>query len=210
MAEPAYLRKAGSAAVDPQAFNELVDAVAQITGLPVGGPTSLTDLSDVSGEPGPNKSPVGDPSGLEFTLTEVPTQADLDAILAGVAHVDWHDVGKPGEPLFQPGFSNLGPPWSPARFRHTLNNTVYLQGTVTHPADFDPESTWLPIFQLPPELIPNGSIQFGCISNDNSMSKIVVWEDGMVIWGGYITGTFVANIPYVSLGGVSFSVGADT
>jgi hypothetical protein len=172
-----------------------------------GGATTLAGLTDVTGTPGLNKSPVDDGSGV-YPLTEITTRSDLDGILASVAAVEWHDVGKPGEPPFQSEFSNLGSPWSPARFRHTLNNTVYLQGTVTHPSDFDPQSTWLPIFQLPAELMPSGSIQFGCISNDNSMSKVVVWEDGAVIWGGYITGTFVANIPELSLGGISFSVGA--
>ena len=150
----------------------------------------------------------GNWEALNEFLSGIVSEEDLAGILASVAAVDWHMIGAPGEPPFQSEFSNLGPPWAAAGFRHTLNNTVYLQGSVTHPADFDPQSTWLPIFQLPLELKPLGSIQFGCISNDNSMSKIVVWEDGTVIWGGYITGTFVSNIPYVSLGGVSFSVGA--
>jgi hypothetical protein len=172
-----------------------------------GGATSLTDLSDVTGSPGLNKAPVDDGSGV-YPLTEITTREDLDAILASVAHVEWHDVGKPGEPPFQPGWTNFGPPWSPLRFRNTLNSTVYLQGAVVHNADFDPQSTWLPIFQLPPALVPNGAIQYGCISNDNSVSKVVVWEDGMVIWGGYIAGQFATNVPHLSLAGVSFSIGA--
>jgi hypothetical protein len=43
-----------------------------------GGPTSLTDLLDVTGEIGPGKAPVADHTGTEFPLTEVATQAYVD------------------------------------------------------------------------------------------------------------------------------------
>jgi hypothetical protein len=65
-----------------------VPAQSSTSGGGDGGPQSLTDLTDVTGEPGPGMSPVGDHSG-EFPLTQVPTQADIDAILALVV---WHRV----------------------------------------------------------------------------------------------------------------------
>jgi hypothetical protein len=43
-----------------------------------GGPSSLTDLTDVTGDPGPGKAPIGDASGQSFPLTEVATQAYVD------------------------------------------------------------------------------------------------------------------------------------
>lgn len=60
-----------------------------------GGATSLTDLTDVSGEPGPGKSPVGDPGGDTFTLTEVSTQEAIDEILHQVV---WHRVWELTDP----------------------------------------------------------------------------------------------------------------
>jgi hypothetical protein len=50
---------------------------------------SLTDLTDVTGTPGPNKAPVYDEHTGIAPLTAVPTQEDLDAILAVVV---WHKV----------------------------------------------------------------------------------------------------------------------
>jgi hypothetical protein len=46
-----------------------------------GGATSLTDLSDVTGEPGPGKAPVADHTGT-FPLTEVASQAYVDDAIA--------------------------------------------------------------------------------------------------------------------------------
>jgi hypothetical protein len=43
-----------------------------------GGATSLTELADVTGEPGPGKAPVADHTGETFPLTEVATQAYVD------------------------------------------------------------------------------------------------------------------------------------
>jgi hypothetical protein len=104
-----------------------------------GGVSTLTDLTDVSGQTGPNKSPLGDPTGQLFTLTEVPTQADLDAILDGVRAVNWVYL----EPLN--GFENLpnlfGDNWVPLRYRLTLNNIVHLEGLVKPP----PEQSGSPI-----------------------------------------------------------------
>jgi hypothetical protein len=90
----------------------------------------MSELLDVTGSSGTGKSPVGD--GTEqFPLTHVATTADITAILAGVAAVEWIYL----EPLN--GFENLpnlfGDNWAPLRYRHTLNNIVHLEGLVKPP-----------------------------------------------------------------------------
>jgi hypothetical protein len=53
------------------------------------GATTLAALTDVTGTPGPSKAPVYDANTGLAPLTAVPTQDDLDAILAQVV---WHKV----------------------------------------------------------------------------------------------------------------------
>jgi hypothetical protein len=171
-----------------------------------GTASSLTDLTDVSGAPGPGKSPVGDQTGVEFTLLPVTTQDDLDNVLAEVAAVNWHDIGAAGEPAFQSQFRNIGDPWSPARFRVLANSTVRLQGTVSCDDQTIVDSTWLPIFTLPGECAPGYSLEFGVVTNDNAVSKLLVWEDGEVLWGGYQIGSH-ATIERLPLNGISWSTG---
>lgn len=60
-----------------------------------GGPTSLLDLTDVTGTPGVSgNSPVDDGTG-NFPLTPSVTQKDLDAILVEVV---WHKVAELADP----------------------------------------------------------------------------------------------------------------
>lgn len=179
---------------------------------PGGGASTLTDLTDVSGSTGPNKSPVGDQTGALFTLTEVPTQADLDAILASVAAVDWHVIGDPGEPPFWNGFANLGAPWAPARYRLTLNNVVHIEGTITRPAPLFVEDTGTVLFQLTPDCLPGGNLAFTAESGIGqsglgpSISRIVVQSDGAVTWDGYVTVGEGAET-FLTLSGINYSVG---
>ena len=42
-----------------------------------------------------------------------------------------------------------GDPWAPARYRLTLNNVVYLEGSLRNPDTTIADATWIPIFQLP-------------------------------------------------------------
>jgi hypothetical protein len=151
-----------------------------------GGATTLTDLTDVTGTPGPGVSPVGDHNGL-FPLIPVTTKDDLDQILTQVAAVTWHNIGDPGEPPFLSQFRNIGDPWSPARFRILANSTVRLQGTVACDDQSISDSTWVPIFTLPPEIAPDYNLEFTGLTNDNAWSKLYIWDTGDVIWGGYIT-----------------------
>jgi hypothetical protein len=165
----------------------------QIPGGPPGPPgpqgppgaSTLTELTDVTGAGGPGLSPVGAPTGSDFPLTRVTTQDDLDAILAEVAAVNWHNIGAPGEPPFLSQFRNIGDPWSPCRYRTLANSTVRLQGTICCDDQTIADATWIPIFQLPPEAAPDYTLEFSALTNDNAFSKLYVWDDGNVIWGGY-------------------------
>jgi hypothetical protein len=152
-----------------------------------GGATTLTDLTDVTGQPGPGHAPVDDGSST-FVLTPVTTQDDLDQVLNSVAAVIWHNVGDPNEPPFQSQFRNIGDPWSPLRFRLLANSTVRLQGTITCDDQTIGGATWVPICQLPAEVAPGYNLEFCALTNDDAFSRVYVWEDGQLVWGGYISG----------------------
>lgn len=172
-----------------------------------GGATTLTDLTDVSGSTGPNKSPVGDPTGSLFTLTEVPTQADLDAILAGVAAVEWHDLELRNGFSTYPGQPDQdGIVWAPARYRLTLNNVVHLEGVVIHDTLLSDADAPLVIAQLPPECSPGLGLWFDCPTHVQYLARVDVYGDGTLVFRG----TFGAegDIQYLSLSGINFSVGA--
>lgn len=156
-----------------------------------GGPTSLTDLTDVTGLPGVGKAPVS-VAGGDFPLTHIVTQTDLDAVLSTVAGVEWHDIGSAGEPPFLSGFRNIGDPWSPARYRMLANSTVRIQGTVCCDDATIEDATWIPIFQLPADAAPANNLEFVTLTNDDAWSRIIVWTDGTVVWGGYTTVPHVA------------------
>lgn len=174
-----------------------------VGGDPGGGPTSLTDLTDVTGEPGLGKAPVDDGAGV-FPLTEVTTREDLDAVLADVARVERHPIGASGEPGFLSGFRNIGDPWAAASYRHLSNGTVRLEGTVMCQDDTIGDATWIPVFQLPSDLAPGSNLEFSALTNDNAISRMYVWDDGLVVWGGYAIGDHgpVGRLP---LNQISFS-----
>ena len=171
-----------------------------------GGATTLTDLTDVSGSTGPNKSPIGDPTGSLFTLTEVPTRADLDAILASVAAVEWHDIE------LQHGFRSFeGQPdldgivWAPARYRLTLNNVVHLEGLVVHDTLLTEADAPLVIAQLPPECAPGMALWFDCPTHIQYLARVDVYADGTLMYKGIFGAD--GDIQYMSLSGINFSVG---
>jgi hypothetical protein len=182
---------------------ELQKAIDDSGGGTGGGPTSLTDLADVTGVPGIGKAPVS-VSGGEFPLTHIVTQTDLDAVLATVAGVDWHDIGAPGEPQFLSGFRNIGDPWSPARYRLLANSTIRIQGTVCCDDATIQDATWIPIFQLPPEAAPANNLEFVTLTNDDAWSRVYVWASGEVIWAGY-TGAPHAAVGRLPLNMLSWS-----
>ena len=165
-----------------------------------GGATTLTELTDVTGTPGPNKAPVYDADTGIAPLTEIPTQADLDQVLADVARTDWINLE------LLSGFNNIGDPWAVARYRRTLNSTVYLEGSIRNPDTTISEATWIPIAQLPEDSRPTAALEFDALTNDDAMSKIVVWPDGQVVWAGFRIGQH-GTIDRLSLNNVNFSVG---
>jgi len=124
-------------------------------------------------------------------------------------HVDWNVVGDADGPPFLSGWRNTGDPWAPVRFRLTLNNVVHIEGQATNDDQTTGAATWLPIFQLPDDCLPGAPLRYGCLVNDAAIGKIIVWEDGLVLWGGYMLGTPSPGIPYVSLDAIHFSVGAE-
>lgn len=176
-----------------------------------GGAQSLTDLTDVSGDTGPNKAPIGDDAGSMFTLTQVVTQQDLEAILASVAAVDWHTVGVDGEPGFAPEWYNAPGAWAPCRYRRTLNSSVFVEGVVAHNGPLNGEDAPVTIFQLPADCLPGGDLMFTTVSGSApigpTISTVNVLADGRVVWGGYVTVGEGAE-GFVSLCGIVFSVQA--
>jgi len=172
---------------------------------PAGAPgaTTLTDLTDVTGAGGYGQSPVDDGSST-FPLTRVTTQEDLEAVLASVAAVTWHDIGAAGEPAFQSQFRNIGDPWSPCRYRLLANSTVRLQGTVCCDDQTIADATWVLIFTLPPEARPDYTLEFSALTNDDAFSRLYIWDNGDVIWGGYALGPH-APIGRLPLNFVSWS-----
>lgn len=161
-----------------------------------GGSSTLTGLTDVTGTPAPGTAPVYDASGVA-PLTPVTTQDDLDAVLTTVAGIAWHDIGAAGEPAFQSQFRNIGDPWSPMRYRVMANSTIRLQGTICCDDQGIADSTWIPICQLPSEVAPGYNLEFCALTNDDSFSRLYVWEDGSIVWAGYVIGTHapVSRLP---------------
>lgn len=173
---------------------------AAVGGEAPSAPMSLTDLSDVTGEPAPGYSPVADETSSEFPLTRVVTQEDLDAILALVARVDFHEVGAEGEPPFENDFRNYGLGWAPARWRHAANSVVHLDGVICRDAKLTDATR---LFTLPEGSRPDTNLVFLCAS-ENSVSRVDVMSDGGVEWRAYLVGGDSANV-YLSLSGISFN-----
>jgi len=59
--------------------------------------------------------------------------------------------------------------------------------------------------QLPAEAAPGANLEFAVLTNDNAFSKILVWDSGQVIWGGYAIGTH-APISRLPLNQLSWSI----
>lgn len=160
-----------------------------------GGPTALTDLTDVTGEPGPNKAPVYDAETGVAPLTTIPTQESLDAILASVAETVWFDL------TLENGFEPYGDDWPAARCRLLLNNSVFLEGLVKR----DTLDEAVTICVLPEEARPGANLMFVAPSSGPSTSRIDVYPDGTVLWAGLIEGSNPQA--FVSLSSINFSTG---
>jgi hypothetical protein len=130
-------------------------------------------------------------------------QADLDAILASVAHVDWHNI------TVQSRFTNVGQGYSPARYRLTLNNVVHCEGWLAHGAYTGNETLPILVGSLPVGARPGGKLVFPSymVTQDGSsvyLARKEVWPDGSI----YYAGQLITSPHYVSLSNINFSVGA--
>ena len=165
----------------------------------VGGASSLTELTDVTGTPGPGLSPVGDAGGDVFPLTRVTTEADLTAILDAVAATEWVDLELVNS------FENFDVDHVPARYRLTLNNLVFLEGLIKRTVPLnDPDDRGTVITTLPLEAAPGMALMFPGLSS-TSLSRIVVAPNGEVQWHGCEIGQDAEA--FLSLCGISWSIG---
>lgn len=163
------------------------------------GASSLTDLTDVTGDPGAGKGPVGNTDGTEFPLTRLVTQEDLEAILAAVAAVEFHDLE------LQNGCVNAGLGWPPLRYRLTLNNAVFLEGVITRDPPFSESMAGLVIATVPVEARPGFSLMFSAPSSGQNPARVDVQANGDIVFQGFLAGTAVSG--YLSLCGINYSVG---
>jgi hypothetical protein len=171
------------------------------TGSGAGGASSLTGLDDVSGTPGPNKAPVGDDTGTNFTLLPVVTQQDLDAILASVAEVDWRPLD------LQAGFVPYGNGFADPRYRLTLNNVVHAEGMVGCNPPLSEDDTGKLVATFATDALPSGRLLFGCPAFGNN-ARFDVDPDGKITFEGMLMGG--GQIDWFSLTPINYSVGAAT
>jgi hypothetical protein len=161
----------------------------------------LRDLDDVdtSSDPGLGASPVDDGSGV-YPLTRVSTTDDVTAILATVARVEYHGFGMRNQPPLLGGWTNYGPSWAQARYRHNANNNVALNGLICRE---EPLTEQTPILTLPPGVTPDQDLVF-MVASAQSVSRVDVYADGNVVWFEHLVGD-QAHV-YLSLCGITFSV----
>jgi hypothetical protein len=161
-----------------------------------GGATTLTELTDVTGDPAPGYSPVADETATVFPLTRVTTQDDLDAILAAVAQVIWNEV------TLYNGCTAYGGDWAPPRYRHTLNNVVHVEGLVMPPRPLTDTDSGIAIAQIP--VGPGADLMFTSSCDGPTSCRLVVKADGLILFDGLHAGAGEASL--FSLSGISYSV----
>jgi hypothetical protein len=160
----------------------------------------LRDLQDVdtSSDPGLGASPVDDGSGT-YPLTRVSTTEDVNAILVGVAHVDWRPLD------LQPGFAPYGDGFAPPEYRLTLNNVVHVQGMVGCVPPLSEDDVGKVLATLAPDSLPSGTLLFGCPAWQNT-ARFDVLPTGEIRFAGMLLGG--GMIDWTSLMPINFSVGA--
>ena len=169
-----------------------------------GGATSLTELTDVTGDPGFGKSPVDDGSST-FPLTRVTTQADLDAILEQVAAVTWFDLDLGDGITNAADDPAVNPDTVRARCRLTLNNLVFIEAVLKCEPPLTNAQSGRVLATLPPETVPGARLIFLCGSSGQNPAEIDVLADGTIVFETFFGGT--ANAAIVTLCGISFSIG---
>lgn len=172
-----------------------------------GGATTLTGLTDVTGTPGPGKSPVDDGT-TTFPLTRVTTQEDLQAILDQVAAVTWFDLALADGITNAADDPAVNPDTVRARCRLTLNNLVYVEAVLKCDPPLANAQSGRVLATLPPETWPGARLIFLCGSSGQNPAEIDVLADGTIVFETFFGGT--ANAEMVTLCGISFSIGGPT
>jgi len=168
-----------------------------------GGTSTLADLSDVSGQPGPGKSPVYDDTGIA-NLIEITTEQRFEDVLTVVATVELHNIGDPGEPPFLNSFAAYGPAYCTPRWRLAANNVVHLEGLICRTVPLDHVAdAGTPMFQLPAELAPDAAQMFIAGGSGPSISYLDLRVDGTLAWGGILFGADAETA--ISLCGISWN-----
>ena len=168
----------------------------------------LRDLQDVDtvSDPGLGSSPVDDGSGV-YPLTLVTTQQDLDGVLASVAAVDWVELELQNGFVNYPGQPELdGVYWAPARYRLAANNVVHMEGLLYRDEPLTDNDAGLVIAQLPPDARPGLALWYDCPTHVQFLARVDVYADGTILFKGLFGGD--GDAQYVSLSGITFSVGA--
>jgi hypothetical protein len=160
----------------------------------------LRDLQDVktAADPGLGAAPVDDGSGT-YPLTRVSTTEDVDAILAGVAYVDWRPL------TLDQRFTSYGDGFADPAYRLTLNNVVHMQGLVACNPPLSDDDTGMVLTTFDLDARPLGKLLFGCPAYGNN-ARFDVNPDGTVTFQGMLMGG--GMIDWFSLAGIHYSVGA--
>jgi len=167
-----------------------------------GGSTTLSGLTDVTGQPTPGTGPVYDATG-NAPLVPVVTQTDLDAILGQVAAVTWRTL-ELADPRLVP-FSTQDARFADPAWRLTLNNVVHVQGMIGCIPPLSNADIGLLVATLDPDSRPLATLLFGCPALDNN-ARVDVNPDGTIIFQGMLIGG--GQIDWFSLTPITFSVGA--
>jgi len=163
------------------------------------GSSTLAGLTDVTGAPSPGTGPVYDSTG-NAPLVPVVTQADLDAILAQVAAVNWRTLD------LQPRFTPFGQGYADPRYRLTLNNVVHTEGLVACNPPLTEDDVGLTLAFFDNDSLPDGTLLFGCSGNPGNNARFDVMTDGKIVFNGLLIGG--GQIDWFTLTPITFSVGA--
>lgn len=163
-----------------------------------GGSGTLSGLSDVTGQPLAGSGPVYDATG-NAPLVPVVTTADLDAILASVAAVNWRTLN------LQPGFTPYGQGFADPRYRLTLNNVVHVEGMVACSPPLSDTDVGKVIATVAIDSLPGGRVLFSAPAFGNS-ARIDVSPTGDLEFQGMLIGG--GQIDWFSISMITYSVDA--
>ena len=97
------------------------------------------------------------------------TKEEKTIVQASTGDAAWHEVGTPGEPAFQSGWSNYSAATASCAFRKDGQNVVHLKGIVTGNA----AGSTTPIFNLPAGYRSTKRLEYLVLSANTSQSSVV-------------------------------------